>query len=146
MDKETKLLLRTLLLIVEKDKGKKDAKAVKKAIFKLTVKTLVLYNDKKIQAKEFSDLGGLFRRICSATRNGYRTGSIDKPTAERIAGMAQSFFNSVMTVLRPWLSKKTMDLAQYLLSYLGTAEFLVRASKMKEFEEIARVLASYLMD
>ena len=47
-------------------------------------------------------------------------------------------------ILEKQVQKKTIDMIESVIGYLGDPNFLVKVSKHKEFEQIAYVLASYL--
>eukprot|EP01125_Pyxidicula_operculata_P009910 TRINITY_DN3260_c0_g1_i1.p2 TRINITY_DN3260_c0_g1~~TRINITY_DN3260_c0_g1_i1.p2 ORF type:complete len:307 (-),score=72.49 TRINITY_DN3260_c0_g1_i1:3265-4185(-) len=148
VDKETKLLIKHIALLVEKDQGKKFAKKIDNDIFKIAVKAAVLYEQKSISTDDFLHLRNSFRRICSATRNGYRSGSgkLSESTAQRIAEMLHAFANGVKQVISPHLSKKTVLKIDDLMEYIGSADFLVRMSKFVEFDKVVYVLAYYLQE
>jgi len=133
-------------VIVEKDQGKKQAKKVKSDIFSIAVKTILLYQDKKVTDNDFLHLKNTFRRICSATRNGYRTGEIETDTGKRISDLIHNFGTGVRDILQSHVSSGTLQKLTDLLTYIGSPDFLVRVSKFDEFDNIAYVLAFYLQE
>lgn len=97
-----------------------------------------------ITPQQFESLIVYFRRICSSVRNGYLTKTLSEETAERIASVALVFGNGVKSILEPHLSKGTMDKIDYLMQTLGSAKFLLQASKYPDFDKVAMVMAHYL--
>jgi len=135
-----------LKLLWKKMKEKKKAKKVKNDIFSIAVKTIVLYQEKKVTDNDFLHLKNTFRRICSAIRNGYRTGEIEPETAKRISDLMQTFGVAVKEIIQPHVSDATIQKFNALLGYIGSSEFLIRVSKYEEFGSIAYVLAFYLQE
>jgi len=146
VDKETKKLINTLMVLVEKDQSKKIAKKVKAEIFRIAVKIIVLHEEKYVTPEDFGRLRNNFRRICSATRNGYRTGQIESETANRISELISSFANGIKEIVGKLVSPSTIERIESLVTNLGNAEFIVRVSKLKEFDTVAYVLAYYLQE
>jgi len=146
VDKETKKLINVIMVLVEKDKDKKTAKKIKSDIFRIAVKVIVLHEEKYVSADDFIKLRGNFRRICSATRNGYRTGVIEGDTALRISELIENFALGIKEIISKLVSPATIDRIDSLVNYLGKPDFLVRVSKLKEFDTVAYVLAYYLQE
>eukprot|EP01124_Arcella_intermedia_P028275 TRINITY_DN5712_c0_g1_i2.p1 TRINITY_DN5712_c0_g1~~TRINITY_DN5712_c0_g1_i2.p1 ORF type:complete len:274 (+),score=43.67 TRINITY_DN5712_c0_g1_i2:280-1101(+) len=146
VDKETKKLIAALTLLVEKDTDKKNAKKVKSDIFRIAVKVIVLYEEKYVSQEDFGRLRGNFRRICSATRNGYRTGIIEAETAQRISEVIHHFANGIKEIIVKYVSASTMERIDRLVLYLGSSDFITRTSKFNEFDTIVYVLALYLQE
>jgi len=146
VDKETKKLINAIMVLVEKDKDKKTAKKIKSDIFRIAVKVIVLHEEKYVSADDFLKLRGNFRRICSATRNGYRTGVIEEDTAMRISELIDNFAVGIKEIIIKFVSNATIDRIDALVNYLGKPDFLVRTSKLKEFDTVAYVLAYYLQE
>jgi len=146
VDKETKKLINVIMVLVEKDKDKKTAKKIKSDIFRIAVKVIVLHEEKYVSADDFIKLRGNFRRICSATRNGYRTGIIEEDTALRISELIENFALGIKEIITKLVSPATIDRIDTLVNYLGKPDFLVRVSKLKEFDTVAYVLAYYLQE
>jgi len=146
VDKETKKLINAIMVLVEKDKDKKAAKKVKSDIFRIAVKVIILHEEKYVTPEDFLKLRGNFRRICSATRNGYRTGRIEDDTANRIAELIQNFAAGIKEIIGKLVSNTTINRLDGLSNYLGAPDFLVRTSQFKEFDTVAYVLAYYLQE
>jgi len=115
-------------------------------ILRIAVKVIVLYEEKYVTNDDFVKLRGNFRRICSATKNGYRTGSIDDETAARISELIICFAAGIKEIIGKLVSPSSIDRLDNLVAYLGAPDFLVRTSKLKEFDTVAYVLAFYLQE
>jgi len=139
-------LINAIMVLVEKDRDKKTAKRVKADIFRIAVKVIVLHEEKFVSPEDFLKLRGNFRRICSATRNGYRTGIIEDETAVRISELIQLFAVGIKEIIGKFISASTTARIDSLVQYLGASDFLVRTSKLKEFDTVAYVLAYYLQE
>ena len=145
VDKDTQSLINSLCEIIEKEKGKKEAKHTKKEILKVAVKILILYEDKKVTEESFDSLVFAFRRICSSVRNSYHARSLNEDTAVRIRKLAQTLFDNLQNALDRLVTENTMERIQALIDYIFNPSFLVTATKYdKEFQQIAMVLAYYL--
>eukprot|EP01124_Arcella_intermedia_P025348 TRINITY_DN4514_c0_g2_i1.p1 TRINITY_DN4514_c0_g2~~TRINITY_DN4514_c0_g2_i1.p1 ORF type:complete len:207 (+),score=52.06 TRINITY_DN4514_c0_g2_i1:64-684(+) len=144
--KETKQLIRAILAVVEKDKDKKVAKRLKSDIFKIAVKLIVLYEDKELTAVDFGKARGNFRRVCSAIRNGYRNGPLDEETATRISEHLRTFAAGIKDLISKLASPSLLARFDETTELLATTEFLLRTSKLKEYETVVYVLAYYLQE
>lgn len=145
VDKDTQTLINSLCEIVEKEKGKKEAKNTKKEILKVAVKILILYEEKKVTEESFDSLIFAFRRICSSVRNAYHARSLNEDTGIRIRKLAQVLYVNLQNSLNGLVTDNTMDRIQALIDYVFDPLFLVAATKYdKEFQQIAMVLALYL--
>lgn len=176
LDKESKMLIKALIEMISVTHDKKTAEGVRKDIFKVAAKTLLLYQvcsvftlsvlfhkdsrrpyhsglisncfqDGKLTNEQFKSLRGNFRRICSAVRNGYLvTKSLTPDTADRIATVIANFGNGVKALVKPYLSSSTLERINFLLSIFGSSKFLLSASKEASFDSVAMVLAYYLQE
>ena len=145
VDKDTQSLINSLCEIIEKEKGKKEAKNIKKEILKVAVKILLLYEEKKVTEDSFQTLIFSFRRICSSVRNAYHARSLNEATAQRIRTLAQTLYTNLEASLQGLVTLNTMERIQALIDYVFNPAFLVAATKYdKEFQQIAMVLAFYL--
>jgi len=88
-------------------------------------------------------LKSTFRRICSATRNGYRTGEIEPDTGKRLADLIQNFGGGVKDIISPHVSAATLGKLNDLLGLIGSAEWMVRVSKYDEFDNAALTMLNH---
>eukprot|EP01127_Copromyxa_protea_P007252 TRINITY_DN17173_c0_g1_i1.p1 TRINITY_DN17173_c0_g1~~TRINITY_DN17173_c0_g1_i1.p1 ORF type:complete len:222 (+),score=46.91 TRINITY_DN17173_c0_g1_i1:38-703(+) len=147
LDKESKTLIKVLCEMVAVTHDKKTAELIKKYIFKVAAKTVLLLQDGKLSAEQFQSLRGSFRRICSSVRNGYLvTKSLTPETANRIAQIICQFGGGVRSLVKPFLSTGSLDKIDFLLSIFGSEEFLMKASKVETFDSVAMVLSHYLLE
>ena len=145
VDKDTQMLIASLCEIIKQEKGSKEAKKTKEEILKVSVKILLLYNEKKLTDDSFDTLVFSFRRICSSVRNAYHGKSLNEATGQRIHGMALQFFGHLQTSLEDLVSPNTIQRIRTLIDLIFDPELLVAATKYdKEFQQVAMVLALYL--
>lgn len=130
--------------------GKKKADKVRKDIMKSAVKVIVLYEEKRVTDEDFQSMQFLFRRTCSGVRNAYQgrtVKNVDQDSiAERISGHLRQFSAGVTKVIKPFVTKHSLDRMESLLAYLANPSFLVKSFSLAEFQTIAMVLSSYLQN
>ena len=145
LDKETKDMIHAIRDITLKESGSEAAKLVKKDIFKIAVKLILLYQDKVITKQDFIRVRGEFKRVCSSLRNGYRTGVLESETAYRIVGHVGVFLESVQGLLEGRIKEDTMERVVRIGNTLGDYEWLIVAQAYnEEFGRIVLACGHYL--
>ena len=145
VDKDTQMLIDSICVIISKENGAKAAKKTKQEILKVAVKILMLYHSKKVTEDSFTSLSFSLRRIFSAVRNAYHAKTLNEATANRIHGVALSFYENLQASLAELVSDNTMQRISKLIETVLSPGILVAATKYdKEFQQIAMVLATYL--
>eukprot|EP01129_Flabellula_baltica_P013640 TRINITY_DN6374_c0_g1_i1.p1 TRINITY_DN6374_c0_g1~~TRINITY_DN6374_c0_g1_i1.p1 ORF type:complete len:206 (+),score=38.24 TRINITY_DN6374_c0_g1_i1:27-644(+) len=145
LDSETKDMINAIRDITRLESGDEAAKIIKKDIYKIAVKMILLYQDKVITKEDFIRLRGQFKRMCAALRNGYRTGTLEEDTAVRITDLAIVFFEDVKSLLDGAIKNDTMERVERLGGTLGDLGWLLMASQYaEEFGRIVLACAHYL--
>lgn len=144
VDEQTSLLWKTIKKMITDNLGEKQSKRVKKNLTKLTVKVLLLYDEKKLKDESFANLQFLFRRICSTVRNNYSYGQFDEATAKRLSDLVRESHSRLSAVLQPYLSSRTLKMLKETMAFMGSQEFLFYASKHPDFKKVVFVFAEYL--
>jgi hypothetical protein len=144
LDKETRTLLVTLKKLIAQVDGSKKASQINKNIIKIAVKVVVLYQDKKVTETSFESLKGNFRRICSTIKNNWRTKQINEKTCERLLEQMTQFEKGLIRILKPHITKHTEKRIEDTFQYLANTQFILKASKLADFEKVVYVLSYYL--
>jgi hypothetical protein len=117
---------------------------------KTSVKVIVLYEEKRVTDEDFQSMQFLFRRTCAGVRNAYQgrtMKNVDQDSiAERISGHLTQFSSGVVKVIKPFVTRHSIDRIESLLGYLANPNFLSNSFKLDEFQTIAMVLSSYLQN
>lgn len=144
-DKETLKLLKAIKSILRNThKNSKVAKDTHKHIIKLSVKVLMLYDQKKLKDSDFNSLTYSFRRFCSSIRNHYQARSFNENAVERICNLGESLCLGIHNILKPYVKKKTLERIKYVSNILCTKHFIKILPEQTEFPEIVMVLSHYL--
>jgi hypothetical protein len=145
VDKETQTLMVTVKKLVAKVDGTKKASQINRNIIKIAVKVIILYRDKKVTEANFESLKGNFRRICSTIKNNWRTQQFNEKTCERLLEQVNQFEKGLIKILKPHITSHTEKRIDDTFQYLANPQFLLKASKLPEFEKVVYVLSYYLV-